>query len=275
MITVLFLIGAALVFSFIGAMVMKRLGIPQILGFMLVGVILGLFQIFDENLWRDLYPLVDLALGLIGYSIGLEIRKEVFRGRARQMGAILILESILTFVVVTLIANWLLGQWHLAIVFGALASATDPASTVMIIWEQKTTGHLTDTLMFVLALDDVIAILLANISIIIAVLFYTAPGTIVITTALLITALDLILSVMIGGLIGIGMVYFINREDDRARLLELELGLIIMIVGIMALFEINAILACMVFGFIVANYVTEDKEPVNQTLKTIMAPIVM
>ncbi|MHA1480956.1 MAG: cation:proton antiporter [Candidatus Thorarchaeota archaeon] len=275
MIGLLLLLGAALVLSVVGAFLMKKVGFPQILGFMLAGVILGIFQIFDDGLWESLYPLIDLALGLIGYNIGLEIRKEVFTGKTRQMGTILILESILTFIVVSLLANWILGQWHIAIVFGALASATDPASTVMVIWERKTKGNLTDTLMFVLALDDVVAIMLANISISIAVLVYSAPGTVTILSVVAITVFDLVTSAVIGGGIGFAMVYIINREADRGRLLELELGLVLLLVGVMSAIGINAILACMIFGFIVGNYVDDDKEPISDTLKIIMAPIVM
>ena len=275
MIGILFLIGAALVLSVIGAFLMKKVGFPQILGFMLAGVILGFFQVFDDGLWESLYPLIDLALGLIGYNIGLEIRKEVFTGKTRQMGTILILESILTFIVVSLLANWILGQWHIAIVFGALASATDPASTVMVIWERKTKGNLTDTLMFVLALDDVVAIMLANVSISIAVLVYSAPGTVTMLSVVAITVFDLVLSGVIGGGVGFAMVYIINKESDRGRLLELELGLVLLLVGIMTAIGINAILACMIFGFIVGNYVDDDKEPISDTLKIIMAPIVM
>lgn len=275
MIGLLFLIGAALVLSVVGAFLMKKVGFPQILGFMLAGVILGFFQIFDDGLWESLYPLIDLALGLIGYNIGLEIRKEVFTGKTRQMGTILILESILTFIVVSLLANWILGQWHIAIVFGALASATDPASTVMVIWERKTKGNLTDTLMFVLALDDVVAIMLANVSISIAVLVYSAPGTVTMLSVVAITVFDLVISGVIGGSVGFAMVYIINKESDRGRLLELELGLVLLLVGIMSAIGINAILACMIFGFIVGNYVDDDKEPISDTLKIIMAPIVM
>ncbi len=271
----LLIIGAALVLSFGGAVLMKRFGIPQILGFMLAGVFLALTGIFSDEMRSALFPVVELALGLIGYSIGMEIRKEVFSGKAGQMGIILIFESILTFIVVTFLSFWITNQIHLSIVFGAVASATDPASTVMVIWERHCKGNLTDTLMFVLALDDVVAIVLANISISLAVIFYAAPGTITIMETLFITAFDLGFSVIVGALAGFGMVQFINAERDRNRLLELELGTIILLVGVMNFFEINAILTCMVFGYVVGNWVQPEKDPVNHTLNTIMAPIVM
>ena len=133
----LFIIGLALVLAYFGAEIMQRIGIPRILGFMIAGLGLGMIGVVNETFRATLFPLVDLALGLIGYNIGLEIRREVFSGHTRRLSVILVAESILTFVVVTFLTWMLLGAWHIAIVFGALASATDPASTIMVIWERK------------------------------------------------------------------------------------------------------------------------------------------
>ncbi len=271
----LLLIGLALVLAYFGAEIMKKFGIPQILGFMTAGLFLGIIGLFNTSTRTTLYPLVDLALGLIGYNIGLEIRKEVFRGQTRRMSVILVLESILTFIIVTALTGFLLGQWHIAIVFGALASATDPASTVMVIWERKCKGNLTDTLMFLLALDDVIAILLANGAIAIAVLFYAAPGTVTLLSAAVTLVYDIAASSAIGAILGFVMVYFVNREDNRREILEFELGMIVLLVGLMSWLHLSVILSCMVFGFIVGNYVTSEKDPVSHTLKVVMSPIVM
>ncbi len=272
---ILFLIGAALVLAFLGAKVMQRVGIPQILGFMLAGLFLGISGVLDDTTRTALFPLVDLALGLIGYNIGIELRKEVFRGQTRRMFLILLCESILTFAVVTFLANLVLGQLHIAIVFGALASATDPASTVMVIWERKCKGNLTDTLMFVLAMDDVIAILLANVSISVAVIFYSAPGTVTVMSMIVVSAYEIVASSAAGAVFGATLVWFINRESDRKQLLELELGVIILLVGLMSYLHLSSILSCMVFGFIVGNYVDPAKDPVSHTLHVIMSPIVM
>ena len=271
----LLLIGLALVLAYFGAEVMKRYGVPQILGFMLAGLFLGGIGIFNAETRSALFPLVDLALGLIGYNIGLEIRKEVFRGRTRRLSVILVAESILTFVIVTALTGLILNNWYIAIIFGALASATDPASTVMVIWERKCKGNLTDTLMFVLAMDDVLAILLANVSISIAVLFLSTPGTVTLLGAMLGTMYEISASCVVGGILGAVMVVFVNREDNRREMLEFELGMIILLIGLMSWLHLSPILSCMIFGFVVGNYVSPEKDPVSHTLKVVMSPIVM
>ncbi|MHA3963817.1 MAG: cation:proton antiporter [Candidatus Thorarchaeota archaeon SMTZ1-45] len=271
----LLLIGLALVLAYFGAEIMTRFGIPKILGFMLAGLFLGVTGVLSDATRIALFPLVDLALGLIGYNIGLEIRKEVFSGQTRRMSVILILESILTFAIVTVLTGLLLGAWHIAIVFGALASATDPASTVMVIWERKCKGNLTDTLMFILAMDDVIAILLADAAITIAVLFYATPGTITLISATASLIYEIVASSAIGALLGFVMVFFVNKEENRREILEFELGMIVLLVGLMSWLHLSAILSCMVFGFVVGNYVSTEKEPISHTLKVVMSPIVM
>jgi Kef-type K+ transport system membrane component KefB len=270
---ILFVIGAALVLAFLGAAIMKKVGVPQILGFMLAGLILGSFPVFMA-VFDNLQPLVELALGLIGYSIGLEIRKDVVKGRTRQLGAILAFESILTFALVAFITLLIIDNWAIALVFGGLASATDPVSTVMVIWERRCKGKMTDTLIFVLGMDDVVAIVLSNIAISI-VIFYYAPSTISLIGFIVEVLRYLGLATVIGALFGIGMVYFINRESDRTILLEFELGLILFLVGLMVYLRSSSILACMVFGFIVCNYVQPEKEPICHRLKVIMTPVVM
>lgn len=270
---ILFVIGAALVLAFLGAAIMKKVGVPQILGFMLAGLILGSFSVFMD-VFDNLQPLVELALGFIGYSIGLEIRKDVVKGRARQLGTILVLESILTFAIVTFVTLLIINNWAIALVFGGLASATDPASTVMVIWERKCKGNLTDTLMFVLGMDDVVAIVLSNITISI-VIFYYLPNTASLIGIIFEVLRYLGLATVLGVLFGFGMVYLINRESDRTILLEFEFGLIMLLVGLMIYLRASSILACMVFGFIVCNYVQPDKEPICHRLRVIMAPVVM
>ncbi|TFG32813.1 cation:proton antiporter [Candidatus Thorarchaeota archaeon] len=267
------LIGTALVLAFLGAKIMKRFNIPQILGFILAGLFLGTTGMFSSALRQGLFPLVEIALGLIGYSIGLEIQKKVFAGKIRKMSIVLFFVSSLVFFGVTLLMFMIIGQLHIALVFGALAVATDPASTVMVIWERRCKGPLTDTLMYILAVDDVIAILLVNIAISLLGIFYS--GAMNIIDSILIIGWEIGLSCFAGFLAGAVITVFINREDTRKDLLEFELGMIILLVGVMIVLHGSPILACMIFGFVMTNWVDSEKQAVCHTLRDVMSPIVM
>ncbi|MDH4214002.1 MAG: cation:proton antiporter, partial [Candidatus Thorarchaeota archaeon] len=93
--------------------------------------------------------------------------------------------------------------------------------------------------------------------------------------AALATIYEIAASCAIGGILGAVMVVFVNREENRREILEFELGMIILLVGLMSWLHLSPILACMVFGFVVGNYVSPEKDPVSHTLKVVMSPIVM
>ncbi|MFW9848786.1 MAG: cation:proton antiporter, partial [Candidatus Thorarchaeota archaeon] len=137
---ILFVIGAAIVLAFIGAAILKKAGIPQTLGFMLTGVLLGLVGILTDDLVHALSFMVSLALGLIGYNIGHELQSERLQGRIKRLLGIVIIEASAAFLLVTFLTYLLLQQLHIAILFGALASATAPAATADVVWECECEG---------------------------------------------------------------------------------------------------------------------------------------
>ena len=162
-------IGAALVLAYIGAYILKKLGIPQTLGFMLAGVVLGLTGIMTEESVHSLQFFVSLALGLIGYNIGHELSNpNLTRSRIRRLLVIVLFEATAAFAVVAVLIYMILSfvgfpnPLPTAILFGAVASATAPAATADVVWESESEGPLTSSLMFVLAADDIAAVILTN-----------------------------------------------------------------------------------------------------------------
>jgi Kef-type K+ transport system membrane component KefB len=271
---VFLLIGAGLTFAFIGAALMKRVGFPQIVGFMLAGVVLRYSGIVGTETLETLGIVVALALGLIGYNIGLELKFDIFKGRVKKLSLIVLFEATAAFWLVTLLTYWLSGVLYIALIFGALASATAPAATADVIWEYKCKGPVTESVMFVLALDDLVAVILTNAAFAFA-LFMIAPATNTILAVLINPLLMIVGSTIIGGIFGFAYVQVVNREDDRARLVELELGLIILLIGLVHVIGLSDIFAAIVFGIVLNNFIDKEKAEVPQMLEIIMSPIVM
>ncbi|MFX1368569.1 MAG: cation:proton antiporter [Promethearchaeota archaeon] len=271
---VLFLIGAAIVFSFIGAAILRRLGIPQTLGFMIVGIILGLLGIANEDLVHSLRLIVSLALGLIGYNIGHELRSDELKGRIGKLSFIVLVEASAAFLVVSVFTYAVVQQWHIALILGALASATAPAATADVVWEHGTQGELSSSLMYVLAADDIAAVILTNSAIAYA-LWVFIPNTTTLLEVLLVPIMKIGIAAILGaGFAGV-FLRFVNRERDRGKLLELELGMVIFLIGMCLVLGVSEIFACIMFGFFVAHYIDEDKEPIPVLVERIMSPIVM
>jgi len=285
-------IGAALVLAYIGAFILKKLGIPQTLGFMLAGVVLGLTSILTEQSIHDLRFFVALALGLIGYNIGHELRSpNLAGGRVRRLVIIVIFEAAAAFAVVSILTYLLLSfvafpyALPTAILFGAVASATAPAATADVVWECDCEGPVTSSLMFVLAADDIAAVILTNSAIAFA-LWVHLPGTLTITSVMLEPVIGIFGSVILGALFGFIFILPLNKEKDRGKLLELEIGMVILLIGVIEFINayiislgfylrISDIFAAMVFGYIVKSRIDHDKEQVPELLERIMAPVVM
>lgn len=285
-------IGAALVLAYLGASILKKLGIPQTLGFMIAGVFLGLTSILTEQTIHDLRFFVALALGLIGYNIGHELSNPNLTGRrVRKLMVIVIFEAVAAFIIVTLLIYLLLSivsfpyPTPTAILFGAVASATAPAATADVVWECGCEGPVTSSLMFVLAADDIAAVILTNSAIAFALWVYL-PSSLTLATVILEPIVGIFCSIILGIIAGFIFLIPLNKEKDRGKLLELEIGMVILLIGAIEFFNgylvslglhirISDIFAAMVFGYIVKSRIDQDKEQVPELLERVMAPVVM
>jgi Kef-type K+ transport system membrane component KefB len=285
-------IGAALVLAYIGAYILKRLGVPQTLGFMIAGVVLALIGIMTEESVQNLQFFVSLALGLIGYNIGHELSNPNLTGpRIRRLLVIVLFEATTAFAVVTFLTYMILSivgfpnPLPTAILFGAVASATAPAATADVVWESESEGPLSSSLMFVLAADDIAAVILTNSAIAFA-LWIHVPGSMTLTAVMIEPIIGIIASVAFGIIFGLIFLYPVNSERDRGKLLELEIGMVILLIGFIEFvnwyleslgfyIHISDIFAAMVFGYLVRSRIDHDKEQVPKLLERVMSPVVM
>ena len=114
-----------------------------------------------------LEPFNMFALGIIGFLIGGELKREIFVKFGRQVITILLFEGLAAFVLVASLSfaiSWYFFDWKtglaVGVVFGAICAATDPASTMSVLWEYKSRGPLTSMLTAIVALDDALALIL-------------------------------------------------------------------------------------------------------------------
>jgi len=285
-------IGAALVLAYIGAFILKKLGIPQTLGFMLAGVALGLTSILTEQSIQELRFFVALALGLIGYNIGHELSNPSLTGkRIRKLLFVVIIEATAAFAVVSFLTYFILSSIAFplplptALLFGAIASATAPAATADVVWECDCEGPVTSSLMFVLAADDIAAVILTNSAIAFA-LWTIDSSSITLTAVMIEPVIGILGSVVFGIIFGLLFLYPVNKEKDRGKLLELEIGMVILLIGFIEVINgyldslgfyihFSDIFAAMVFGYVVRSRIHHDKDQIPELVERVMAPVVM
>ncbi|MHC4271677.1 MAG: cation:proton antiporter domain-containing protein, partial [Planctomycetota bacterium] len=174
------LLGAIVFLGTFGSHIIQRMRIPQVVGCVVVGVILGpyIFNIITRQTIEEFKPLTMFALGLIGFMIGGELRGEVFKKYGKQFFIILLSQGVGAFLFVSVavsITIWIIlpfvvegvelaNRIHVSIamglVFGAVASVTAPSATTDVLWEYKTRGPLTAAVLAVVALTDALALML-------------------------------------------------------------------------------------------------------------------
>ncbi len=281
-IPVLLLIGSAILAGTVGARLFQWLRIPQVVGYIVIGVIVGEsgFGILDTKALDSLLPLNFLALGIIGFLIGGELRADVFKKHGKQFMIVLLAEGITATVVVgTLVGglSWLITRdlrtsMALGLILGAIASATAPAATVDVLWEYKSRGILTTTVLAIVAMDDGLALILYSLASSIAG-FLTGAGDSSLLAGLGYTALE------IGGslLLGIGAGFVLNRLvrkiHDHGKHLTFIVGVLTLVLGLSIQLELDVILAAMALGATLVNLAPHRSRETFQIVERFAQPI--
>jgi Kef-type K+ transport system membrane component KefB len=268
------IIGIAVILGSFGGRIFARLRIPQVVGY----IIIGFLAIFIGGIWfhaitpddiQRLEPISLLALAIIGFNIGGELKKEVFQKHGKGLVIVLLSEGITAALLVAILTGLVMcpwsklpdegiihvlthGKWSLAILLGAIASATAPAATVDVLWEYKTRGILTTTLMAIVALDDGLALLLFGLASSV-VDFLSGTAGFSLMNMLGKSLYQILGSVLLGALVGSAYAMVLNIFYKRDIILPLCIGSLLSIIGICNYMNLDLILAAMSSGSAVAN----------------------
>ncbi|MCK5268817.1 MAG: cation:proton antiporter, partial [Spirochaetes bacterium] len=158
----LLIVGIMTFIAFYFGKSMKYIKLPSIMGFMIIGLILGpsLFDLLDENVQNNFSFITEIALSFVALSIGIELSFASLKKQGISIIIIIIAESFLAFFMVTTGIYLLTGNLPMALIFGAIAPASAPAGTVAVIREYKAKGSLTQALYAVVGFDDGLGIII-------------------------------------------------------------------------------------------------------------------
>lgn len=210
--------------------------------------------------------LSDVALGFIAFSIGNEFRLAQLKKTGKQATIIGIFQAVFTTLLVDAI---LIGVHFLmpdklplpaAIVLGAVASATAPAATLMVVRQYKAKGPLTDILLPIVALDDAVGLVLFATSFGVAKAMISEGGVSIISV-LVEPMLEVILSLLLGLVMGLLFTFFERFFHSRSKRLSMSVTFVFLTVALSMLkFEIGGIhisfsslLVCMMLGTVFCN----------------------
>ncbi len=254
---ILAIIGLVIITAYLGSKGMARLGIPQVVGFILVGVLLGssFLDVVPLALTKELGFISEIALGLIGFEIGSHLRFDELRNMGKSIIFILIGEVFGAYFLVGLGIYLLTGSDYTGLIFGSLAVATAPAATVDVLMEYKSKGPLTTTLLAVVGLDDALALLLFSISSSITETLLSGVGGLLWLQVFKIPLLDIGGALVIGVLIGLPLQWLLDKLSEREHALcAFIVGSVLLTAGLANSIGASLILATMTVGIVLANY---------------------
>lgn len=279
---VLILLGLALFGGTYGGRLFQKLRIPQVVGYIAVGILLGKTgaNIVNEQVMESFQLFNYFALGLIGFTIGGELKKETFIKYGKQIIYILLFEGIAAFVLVTVLVG-VVGSllmdnagtaWALGLLLGAIASATAPAATTNVLWEYKSKGPLTTTILGIVAMDDGLALLLFAVASSIAALIL-GNGSSSLLGTFVSPLYEIMGSLFIGVLSGYVLSRILKNYSERERVLAFSVGIVLLTLGVALLFGFDILLASMSLGVTVVNLTPRKSKDMFDLLRGFTPPI--
>ena len=249
--------------------------LPAVTAYLVAGILVGPYLlgafgveglgfISEDDISK--YKLIsEVALGFIAFSMGNEFRLAQLKTIGKQATVIGVLQALITTVVVdaALIGlHFILGDafpLSAAIVLGAVATATAPAATLMVVRQYKAKGPLTDILLPVVALDDAVGLIVFAISFGIAKALNS--GALNITAILLEPIIEVALSLILGAVMGLLFTYCERFFHSRSKRMAVSVTFVMMTVALSMLkFEIggvhiafSSLLVCMMLGSVFCN----------------------
>ncbi len=279
---ILLLIGIGVFGGLLGAWVFQKLRIPQVVGYIVIGILIGQsgLHIVKAGDIIKLQSFNWFALGIIGFLVGGELQGENFRKYGKQFMAILFGEGVAAFllvsVAVTLIVYGVAHNWAAAlaagIVFGAIASATDPASTVEVLWEYRARGPLTTALVAIVALDDALAMTLYGVGTSFAQMLTGKAAHLGVETLLI--CRDLFGSVFLGAAAGFLLDFtFKLLSQQKERMLALAVGMLLVVIGFANVVDFDVIIVTMTMGIVLINFAPKRSQELFALMKSFSIPI--
>lgn len=246
--------------GFLLTRVTKRLKLPDVTGYIVAGMLIGPYglRLIPRTIVEGTDFLSDIALAFIAFGTGEFFQFSAWKRNGGKVVVITALEAVMASAVVFAVCYWLLGvDLAFSAVLAALASATSPASTLMTIRQLGAHGEFVNTLLQVVALDDVVALLEYSTAISIALWAKGDVGRSGAGSVLIPVAVNLAV-IVVSFFFGWLMKALLSKRSTDNRLI-IAVALLFSFCGLCTLFQTSPLLGCMSMGMVYRNLARDDK----------------
>lgn len=242
----------------IAGKIVKQVKLPNVTGYLIIGIIIGpcCLKIIPRDVVDSFGLISEMALGFIAFSIGGEFKLDYLKKIGKAPIVIAFLESFtaVLFVDVALIATGHSVPFSLCL--GAIAAATAPAATLMVVRQYEANGPVTKTLLPVVAIDDATALMAFGISVAVAKSL-TSTGDANLIATLLDPVWEIGGAIVFGGILGVGLAFLTRFYHSRSNRLSGAIAFVFICEGVCDMAGFSSLLACMVLSAVFVNLANE------------------
>lgn len=232
----------------------KLIKLPNVTAYLIAGVVIGpyVLNLVNSNSLSALNSITIVALGFIAFSIGAEFKIEHIKKLGTKILIITAFQALMATFLVDIVLILMGFDKAESIALGAIATATAPAATILVVRQYKAKGELTSTLLPVVAMDDALGLIVYAVSISIARMFKeNIPFDIMHTLVVPVT--EIVLSLLIGAALGVITALLHRFFRSKANRLSICIAMVFLGVYIAKIYSLSDLLLCMSIGAVFVN----------------------
>lgn len=253
-------LGLLFLFGMLADFLGKQFSLPRVTILLTLGIVIGpsMLDLLPLSVVATFPVFAHIALMMVGFTLGRSLTLRALKRTGRQVFWFSVAEGLITALVVTLVLLLIGVDLPLALLFGGIATATDPAATSDVVRETHSDGNFTRTLLGIVAVDDGWGIIIFSIMLALAQFLIGNGGA---THALMHGGWELLGAILLGGLFSVPVVMLSDHVRHREAVLMETLGIVLLVGGIALLLEVSFLLSVMTVGVVVANLVKHHDRP--------------
>lgn len=261
--------------SLLAGRIVRLVKLPNVTGYLIMGLLMGPYclNLISTEMIHHLSIVPEVALGFIALSIGAEFKLSYLKKVGKAPIVIAILEGFGAVFVVDLALILTGNDLAFSLCLGAIAAATAPAATLMVVKQYKADGPVTRTLLPVVAIDDAVALIAFGISVALAKMIQD-PMSSSLWMALAAPIIEIVEAFVIGAILGIGFSWLTKEFKSRNNRLSIAIAMVFTCLGICQILNISSLLCCMMMSAVYVN-LSDVYEKVFELTDRVSAPLFM
>jgi Kef-type K+ transport system membrane component KefB len=256
----IFYVAIAMLAGLLLTRLVKLVRLPDVTGYLIAGLLIGpsCFNLIQESALEGLHIITLTALGFIAFSIGAEFKLSSLKSIGIKCIIITLTQAFGAVLLVDLVLCLFGFDVPLAITLGAIATATAPAATLMVVRQYRAKGPVTSTLLPVVAMDDAVGLVVFAISVAIAGAL-SGGAAVTVTEVLFKPMLEILLSLALGAGLGVVTALAMRLFHSKTNRLCVCIAVVLLGSALAERFGLSSLLLCMATGAVYVNLFSDSQ----------------